>query len=279
MNSQPSTLNPQPTGWIPDREDRNRLIAFCAQSQKHAQAFRSVEIPENLAHDWLRVENQQSIGSCQGHGLTTGAEVLYYLATGEQVQFSRLHAYIGTQAVDQKNGVPGVHVGADAGSTISGGLEYGLRGFVLESDCPYRGDRYPNQAECQRILSIKQDERFRIRSGFQVEDYQHGLQCVAGGMVLTIGTIWDFAIDADWVIRRWAPRGRGGHARAICEIRNRRLVDLNSHGDRYGVNGRSFWDEVAFNAMLKHPWTVCLALTGDAKPKPRKIDFTKLWKP
>lgn len=270
-------MNTQPTGWIPDREDRNRLIAFCTQSQKFAQAFRSVEVPENLTQDWLRVENQQSIGSCQGHDLTTGAEVLHYLATGEQVQLSRLHAYIGTQAIDQKNRVPDVYVGADAGSTIAGGLEYGLRGFVLESDCPYRGDRYPNQSECQRILSVKQNDRFRIRSGFQVEDYQHGLQCVAGGMVLTIGTVWDFLIDPDWIVRQWRPHGKGGHARSICEIRNRRLCEVNSWGRDWGLNGRFCWDEAAFNFMLKHPWTVCLALTGDAKPKPRKIDFTKLW--
>lgn len=271
-------MNTRATGWIPDREDRHWLLAFCAQHQQHAAAFKSVEIPENVTHDWLTVENQQSIGSCQGHDITTGAEVLHYLATGEQVQLSRLHAYIGTQSIDQKNGVPGVYVGADAGSTIRGGLEYGLRGFSLESGCPYRGDRYPNHDECQRILSVKQDIRFAIKSGFQVESYQHALQCVAGGMVLTIGTIWSFQIDPDWIVRQWSPVGPGGHARSICEIRNRRLTEVNSWGRSWGLQGRFCWEEAAFNAALKHPWTVCLALTRDLKPKPKKIDFTKLWK-
>lgn len=275
MNSQ---LNPQPTGWNHSLEDREKLLAFCLQSQRFAGAFSSVEVPENLTHDWLRVEHQGQIGSCQGTELTTGGEVLHFLSTGEQVQLSRLHAFIGTQSIDQKNGVPGVYPGAPTGSTISGGLEYGLKGFVLESDCPYRGDRYPSQSECQRILSIPQDGRFRIRSGFKVESYQHGLQCVAGGMVLSIGTIWDFLIDRDWIVRQWLPQGQSGHARSICEIRNRRLCEVNSWGRDWGLNGRFCWEEAAFNSMLKHPWTVCLALTGDAKPKPRKIDFTKLWK-
>jgi len=270
-------MTDRPTGWIPDREDRQRIANFCARHQSAAQAFRNVEIPENLTHDWLRVEDQQRIGSCQGHDLTTGAEVLHFYKTGQVIHLSRLHAYLGTQQVDERNGVSQVYVGADTGSTIAGGLEYGLLGFVNEEHCPYRGDKYPHQEECRRILSIPQEAQYRLRSGFAVTDYQHALQCVAGGMVLTIGTVWPFACDADWVARTWSPRGRGGHARAICEIRNRRLCEINSHGQDWGQQGRFCWEESAFNAALKHPWTVCLALTGEARPQPRRIDFTKLW--
>ena len=271
-------IDPQtgrPLSWDPSRERRDQIAAFCSRHQAAAQAFKSVEIPENLTRDWLRVEDQERIGSCQGHDITTLGEVLHFNATGgEVVQLSRLHAYIGTQQIDQAAGVQGVRVGQDTGSTIAGGLEYAKRGFVLESNCPYNGQAYPNGSECRRILSIDQDGQFRVLSGFVVESYLHGLQSVAGGMVLTIGTIWPFAIGSDFVVRTWQPSANGGgHARVIPEIRNRRLAEINSWGADWGIHGRFCWEEAAFNAMLAHPWTVCLAVTGQAIPKPRRVDF------
>lgn len=271
-------IDPQtgrPLSWDPSRERREQIAAFCSRHQAAASAFRSVEIPENLTREWLRVEDQERIGSCQGHDITTLGEVLHFNATaGEVVQLSRLHAYIGTQQIDQATGVPGVRVGWDTGSTIGNGLEYAKRGFVLESNCPYNGQAYPSGSECRRILSIEQDGRFRVLSGFVVESYLHGLQCVAGGMVLTIGTIWPFAMGSDFIVRTWQPSANGGgHARVIPEIRNRRLAEVNSWGADWGVHGRFCWEEAAFNAMLTHPWTVCLAVTGQAVPKPRRVDF------
>lgn len=262
--------------WHPDREDRSALRAFCARSQSAARAFRSVEVPDNLTRDWLRVENQGAIGSCQGHGLSSLGEVLHFNATGgEVVQLSRLHAYIGTQRIDQQSGVSGVVVGQDTGSTIKGGLDYALKGYTLESDCPYRGDSYPSLTRCREILAIPQDARFAVQSGFAVESHEHGLQCLAGGLVITIGTIWGFEIQSDWVARRWLPPQRGGgHARVVPEIRNRRLTEVNSWGERWGRNGRFSWEPAAFEAMLRHPWTVCLAVSRDAVPKPKRVDFT-----
>lgn len=105
-----------PLTWLHEREDREQLRTFCASHQPAAAAFKSVTIPDNLTHDWLCVENQGHLGSCQGHAITTSAEVLYYVATGgEVVQLSRLKSYIDTQAEDGL-------LGSDSGSTIGGGL-------------------------------------------------------------------------------------------------------------------------------------------------------------
>lgn len=254
--------------WIPQREDRHKLATFCANHQTAARAFKSVEIPENLTRDWLRVEDQGQIGSCQGHGLTTSAEVLYQVATGgEVVQLSRLKAYIDTQQVDGL-------LGSDSGSTIGGGLTVAKeKSFALETACPYL-DTYPTKNRIRQILEIPGEDRFRIKSGFAVESHEHGLQCLAGGMTITIGTIWPFTIDSQWIVQRWTPATRGGgHARSVCEIRDRRLTEVNSWGSRWGRNGRFSWEPSAFDAMLRHPYTVCLALCDLAVPVPRRVDF------
>lgn len=254
--------------WLTEREDRQKLATFCAHHQTAARAFKSVEIPENLTRDWLRVEAQGQLGSCQGNGLTTSAEVLYQVATGgEVVQLSRLKAYIDTQQVDNL-------LGADNGSTISGGLAVATtQGFALETACPY-SEVYPDKSRRQQILAIPGEDRFRIKSGFRVESHEHGLQCLAGGMTITIGTIWPFEIASGWIVQRWSPDSRGGgHARSVCEIRNRRLTEVNSWGANWGRNGRFSWDPSAFDAMLRHPDTVCLALCDLAVPRPRRVDF------
>lgn len=256
--------------WNPQAEDRNAIDAFCAPFAMCSASFADVVIPKNLKRDWLRTENQGNIGSCQGHSLTSAAEVLYWVGSGgDVVQLSRLHAYLGTQKID---GIRG-----DNGSTIAGGLEYAKSGFVNEVDQPYRGDSYPTPGEVARILAIPQDQQYAIKSGIKVESYQHGKRLVAGGMAISIGSIWPFEIGNDGIVRRWAPMsGGGGHARVICEITDTLLTERGSWGSQLE---HIYWTENAFNGMLGHPYTVCLALSELANPVARNIDFTKeLWK-
>lgn len=263
-------LTGRPLTWHPDRENRDSLRNFCEMHQQSSIAFRSVTVPEELTYDWITVEDQGQLGSCQGHAITTCAEVLYYTGTGgEIVQLSRRKAYIDTQEIDGL-------LGADNGSTIDGGRELATRkGFSLEIVCPYQ-DVYPSKAERDRILAIPREPRFLIKSGILVESYDHCLQLIAGGMVISIGTAWGFTIDEDWVVRRWnPPTNAGGHARYLGEIRNRRPTEINSWGRRWGRNGRFSWERQPFEAMLRDPRSVVIALSDLATPKPKRVDFAK----
>lgn len=256
--------------WNPQAENREAIRAFCAPFAPCSASFADVEIPQNLFYDWLRTEDQERIGSCQGHGITSCAEVSWHAGTnGEVVQLSRLHAYIGTQRIDRITG--------DNGSTISGGIEYAKRGFVDELILPYRGDRYPSQSVIDQILAIPQDAQFAIRSGIQVTSWRHARQLIAGRMPISIGTIWGFSIPSDGVVRSWNPPvSGGGHARFLGEIRDGLPCERGSWGKNLE---RISWTESAFNAMLRHPYTVCIALSGLAHPVARRVDFTKeLWK-
>jgi hypothetical protein len=257
--------------WIPENERRSELNSFCSPFESTSRLFADVEIPRDLSLDWMRVENQASIGSCQGHGITTADEALWYWSTGKPVQLSRLHAYIKSQQID------GLLGRGDVGSTIAGGLELATKhGFIDESACLYRGDRYPTRDELNRITGLPIDPRYRVKSGITVKSWKHACQLLAGKMAISIGTVWPFRIDSDWVVRDWVPQGNGGHARALIgEFKNGLPGERNSWGEQWGDKGRFWWTERAFDACLRHPMTVCIALSGLESPKPINVDFAK----
>lgn len=258
----------RPLAWFPARERYAQLRAFCARHQHAARAFRSVDVPRNLRYDWLRIEDQGQMGACQGHDLSTCQEVIYQRASGQIAQLSRLWAYLSTQQIDGL-------LGRDCGSTIEGGVQLATtQGAVLESALPYR-DSYPSVSEQQRILGVAADPAFIIRSGFRVESAQHAKQCLAGGMAITMGISWPPPFDSSYVIRSWRRGNQGGHAIAHCEITNGLITGQNSWGPRWGVNGRFFWTDSAFDACLRDPMTVCIALSDLSTPRPRDIDFAQ----
>jgi len=258
----------RPTGWHQPAENYMQLKQFCDKSWQDDLAFRLVGIPANLRREWITVEDQGQLGSCQGHALTTCVEVLYQLATGEIVQLSEIHAYLATQLEDQL-------LGRDVGSTIWGGVATAKAGLITESAAPYP-TAYPSLAEAQRIANLPRNPRFAIRSGIAVTSAAHAKQCIAGGMALEMGILWEPPIDSDCVIRRWAPGNQGGHAIASVEIYDRRLACINSWSLRWGRQGRFFWEDSAFDAMLRDSRNVVVALSDLARPTPRRIDFKKV---
>ncbi len=103
------------SGYLIEAERKGQLLA----TAKPIPAFclsGGYEEPEEIdCRSWMRIENQGSMGSCQGHAQTTVGEYCYHVAMGEVIQFSPLFAYIATQRIDGING--------DRGSTIAGGVE------------------------------------------------------------------------------------------------------------------------------------------------------------
>ena len=258
----------RPLAWFPDQERYDKLRSFCARHQSAARAFRTVEVPKNLRYDWLQIEDQGQMGACQGHDLSTCCEVIYNRAAGKVIQLSRLWAYLQTQKIDGLSG-------RDCGSTIDGGVTLATTlGIPEETVLPY-SDRYPGGSELQRILSIPGDARYQIRSGFRVESAEHAKQCIAGGMAITMGISWPPPFDSRYVIRQWIPGRQGGHAIAHCEITDGLITGQNSWSRSWGVDGRFFWTDSAFNACLRDPMTVAIALSDLTTPAPRRIDFAK----
>lgn len=263
----------QATGWAREKEDLAFLTGFCAKS--FPKAFRSVEVKRNLRYDWLDPENQGALGSCQGQAIKRCVQVLYFIATGKILDFSALWAYLRTQKEDGL-------LGADNGSTIAGGVKVAQQvGMLLEKIVPYVA-QYPGKSRIAEILSSEHDqaaEPYRIRSGVPIKSYDHALQWLSGGGVISIGTVWPFRIGPGWIVDRWEPQGDGGHARIIPEITDSRPTELNSHGEEFGDDGRFYWDRKPFEDMLRHPWSVVVGLSDMEKPQPRKIDFNaEVWK-
>ena len=123
--------------WLHDDEDQNFLSSLPGEDPVLAMRGTYKEIafdPRKV----MKVENQGSVGSCQGHALSSCVELCYYIATGDLTrQLSRQYAYVETQRID---GISG-----DRGSTISGGIKLATtKGIPEESLWKYSG-RYENR--------------------------------------------------------------------------------------------------------------------------------------
>jgi hypothetical protein len=254
--------------WDFKAESLNALSLFA--SKPTPNTFKTVEIPRDRIFTQLAIWHQGKIGSCQGHGIAKLVMALYFFATGEVLEPSRLHAYIASQAEDGL-------VGSDCGSTITGGIERAKKGLVTAAACPYR-DTYPTASEIRRILALVPDKRLVIKSGIKVESWQHARELTAGLMPITIGTYWPFVIDQDWVCRKWQRiSGGGGHARCLPgHFKNSNPGEDNSWGTNWGDQGRFWWAEPGFNNMLRDPQSVAIAVSELAEPQARWADLRKL---
>ena len=197
-------------------------------------------LPESAGvANWMQVENQASVGSCQGHAKTSAEELAIYRATGSIVQLNRGFSYYTSQKID---GIRG-----DNGSTISGGCEASRKyGTCLESLAPYTG-RYVTQFS----QACYDDALTRRLTAFQkLPNYDAVMRWLyygIGGIV--IGINWDNGQegDANGCVTSYRASG-GGHALALLDwstrfkdTKGRPYIDrFNSWGKNYGYKGRNF---------------------------------------
>ena len=234
------------------------------------------EIPDEMdPRDWMRIENQRSLGSCQGHAQSSVGELCYRVATGEVTQFSPLFAYYATQQVDGLTG-------RDVGSTISGGVECATKvGFCPLELMPYPDPpRYAWHLPAAAVMAAAQ---FRLQSHTAIGSYDEAFRFLATGQGgIEIGLAWgNMLSQSTGIIEQFAP-GRGGHA--VCLLGYSRRKDRNNRHYLWLANswsetwGNQGWAEVApaaIGQMLAHNSTTAVGMSDLSVPVVRAVDWRK----
>lgn len=273
------SVNPDGTGGYRIDLERRDLLEAGSTGIDFDGLMRGFAEPEEIdPRSYHKTENQGSVGSCQGHDLSTCVEHCYHVAVGEVKQFSRAYAYYATQVID---GISG-----DQGSTIEGGVRLAKeRGLPPEENWPYNGQYDPRppggwQAQYEAAAPWK------IRSHTVLRSYADVYRYLASGVgAVTIGTAWGLN-PQNGVCESFNPGG-GGHATPFLGYSKRKdsqgrkyLWKLNSWGNGWGING---WAEIAPRAvdqMFGHQFTVMIGVSDLTTPGARKIDWAEssIWK-
>lgn len=277
--------DPRATGYAIDQED----IAALDSTSTPATYSSVGDEPERvdprkspLATDgWLKVENQGSIGSCQGQSLTENGEYCYAVATGGVLQFSRMFAYLISQMFDG--------IRSDRGSTLSGGTKAARDvGFCLEKDAPYPS-RYPGWGWVTDAMK-EQAKKYRLQTHTRIRSADETKKYIASGIgIVQIGIRWGRAMnpDSSGCIRRFYIGG-GGHAVVFCgyvpdgdigqrSSRGYWLLLKNSWSERWGKRGYCYVDPSAVDQMIASSGSVFIGRSDMDTPSPRPVpvDFTK----
>lgn len=234
--------------------------------------------PEEIdPRKWHRIENQGSMGSCQGHALSSVCEMAYYIATKKVTQFSPIWCYLLSQKIDGL-------LGSDRGSTIDGGRrcaqQYGL--------CPLEIFPYPNPVRYStKIPEAAWDAATpnKIRSHSVMESYDDIFNYLASGQGgVEIGISWGNGTrpNSDGVMESYKAGG-GGHAVSFLGYSTRKDSQGRNYlwlANSWGVQnwGKQGWAEVsphAIEQMFSHRYTVMIGLSDLSTPAPRPVDWIK----
>jgi C1A family cysteine protease len=274
-------------GYRIDLEDREGLIATSSKA-RYASVGDVPEIVDPRKHlkweeGFLQVENQGSIGSCQGASLSENAEFCYTLLTGRVLQFSKMFSYIESQKFD--------NIRTDSGSTLSGGTKAAMqRGFCPQSIAPYPSS-YPGWSwVTQERLS--EASKYKLQSHTTIKLEEEVRAYIGSGIgIVQSGSAWNGSMtpDSNGTIRSFRSGG-GGHAVVWCGYLPDATVGQrstkgywyllkNSWGTRWGKSGFAFVDPAVVTQMMRHQWTVFVGrsdMKGDnIQPRPLPVDFTK----
>jgi len=263
--------------WLHDKEDWDFIATLPDESPVLAMRGTYDEVafdPRKV----MKVENQGSVGSCQGHALSSCVELCSYIATGDlTLQLSRAAAYYETQRIDGING--------DSGSTISGGIKLATaKGIPREELWKYSG-RYDNRRPSNWAEIEKDAENYKVGKSFKMSSYDGVRTFLGSGQGgISIGISWGGEMDRA-IVNSFSGSGGGGHALALLAISERLDVSgkpyiwmLNSWGSNWGNAGWSEWAPAAVEQMLRHRYTACFGLSDMPNLKPRKFDLEDLKK-
>lgn len=264
-------------GWLREQEDVAFLDSLPGESAVLAMRGTYSEVKVD-PREVMKVENQGSVGSCQGQDLSSVCELCYYIATGDlSLQLSRAYAYYETQRIDGING--------DRGSTISGGIKLATtKGIPREELWKYSG-RYENRRP-SNWLEIETDAaKYRVGQSYRMTTYDGVRTFLGSGQGgVSIGISWSGEVDRP-IVNSFSGAGGGGHAIALLGLSERLDTSgrpfvwmLNSWGSGWGNKGWAEWAPNAVEQMLRHRNTACFGLSDMPNVKPREYTLDNLKK-
>lgn len=260
-------------GWRMDLEDRAELAATASPMPDFSGAFKASP-PVSEPWTLMRQENQASQGACQGHALSDIDELCYAIANGKSsldMQLSRQFAYVETQRIDGL-------IGADRGSTISGGVKLAkTRGICEESMWPYTGRYHTSPPNVTIEQCYANAAKYRNAQHFNIAAYDESYNFVDRGTGgISWGIRWNSSCESA-VCEHYRRGGGGGHAipmlfkspRLDSKGRNYMWIH-NSWGANFGNRGWSEWSPAFIEEVLADSYTVAIGLTDmvDVVPRP-----------
>ena len=182
------------------------------------------------------VLNQGSLGSCQGHSLSTVFQICYFLATGRTAIFSRAAAYYLSQRKDKIRG--------DRGSTLSGGRWVATEhGMCLEEHWPYIERYDPKEPD-----GVPYQYKLKVSRPFKtVEEI---VEWIKLGLPVQTGVRWGREMNTE-VVEKASKRG-GGHSTCLWSMRGDHCNNINSWGQSWNGDGVHCWSLAAIEEMLDH---------------------------
>lgn len=264
-------------GWRLDLEDYPSLHALPGEDAVLAMRGSYEEVRFD-PREVLRTENQSSLGSCQGHSISSTCEWCYILASGDtKLQLSRAYGYYETQRIDGL-------LGRDQGSTINGGVRLASeKGIPLEELWPYE-PRYNPKPPKPLAELYEAAKPYRIGRSTRLTTYDGIRTFLGSGQgAVHLGITWNSSVDKA-VVNSFSGASGGGHAIGLYSLSERKdsqdrpyVWMMNSWGKNWGNNGWAEWSPTAISQMLSHRWTVMVGISEMPHVKPRewKLDDVK----
>jgi hypothetical protein len=258
-------------GWLQAEEDRDFLDALPGENVVLAMrgTYSEVKIDPRQV---MKIENQGSVGSCQGHALSSCVELCYYIATGDLTrQLSRAMGYYETQRIDG--------ITSDRGSTISGGIKLATtKGICREELWKYSG-RYDSRRPSNWAEIEADAAQHKVGQSYRMASYDGVRTFLGSGQGgISIGISWGGEVDRP-IVNSFSGAGGGGHAIALLGLSERTdssgrpfVWMLNSWGPNWGNGGWAEWAPSAVDQMLRHRFTACFGISDMPNVKPRELN-------
>jgi hypothetical protein len=272
-------------GYAMHLEDKTSLEATAKKpDDDFIVGSRDVKIADECdPHIWHKTEDQGTLGSCEGHGLSSVMEGCNFLKNindlnnAKSFQLSALFAYYASQFKCHLQG-------EDRGATIWSGVQVAEEIGVCKNELmpypnpPYYNWRLPNEA-------LKDATNYKIGYHQKMNNYEDIFNFISlnQGFVI-IGVVFNryIANPVNGYIFDFEPENGPGHCMCFLGYANEKddqgnkfIWLANSYGvNGYGINGYAKVSSKAINKLLLHKFTVMYGLSDLSVPTHREIDYS-----